>query len=265
MSQGENRETRKRRGRQNPRPHPSRLRTGLTPIELLIVITILAILAALLFPVFARAREKARQTSCLSNLKQLGLAIQMYVTDSDEAYPMMSSPPNFSPRLRWADYVLPYVKHPHVFACPSVPAMVKNKSFAYDTNIKYGGYGYNYQYLGNSRRVPPDLPFTASDASITAPSETVALAETNGVPGTNPIDGTYTVDPPLPSSRGSGNVSGYYGTTRSTPAERHNSQVNVASCDGHAKALRLSKLDDYNRDGAADNGFWNGLADPAWW
>ena len=62
-------------------------RTGFTLIELLVVIAIIAILAAILFPVFAQAREKARQTSCLSNAKQLGLGISMYVQDYDETMP----------------------------------------------------------------------------------------------------------------------------------------------------------------------------------
>src|SRR5213082_1669007 len=64
-----------------------RVRRGFTLIELLVVIAIIAILAAILFPVFAQAREKARQTSCLSNIKQLGLSAMMYVEDYDETYP----------------------------------------------------------------------------------------------------------------------------------------------------------------------------------
>jgi prepilin-type N-terminal cleavage/methylation domain-containing protein len=85
-------------------------RYGFTLIELLVVIAIIAILAAILFPVFAKAREKARQTSCLSNSKQIGQALTMYVMDY-EAYPMMSSPSSMSPRTRWVE-TTPAAKQP---------------------------------------------------------------------------------------------------------------------------------------------------------
>jgi len=240
---------------------------GFTLIELLVVIAIIAILAAILFPVFAQAREKARQARCVSNLRQLGLAVQMYVIDH-EAYPMMSSPSYVSPRTRWPDYIFPYVKNEQIFICPSANrADVLKKQFAHDQTKVYGGYGYNYQYLGNSRSAPPNLPFTASEAMIAAPAETIALADTNGVlnaDGSLSGEGVYTVDPPLPSSRGSGKSSGYYEWSRSMPAERHNEQVTVAFCDGHARAMKLSRMDDYNGDGQPDDGFWNGYANPAW-
>src|SRR5687768_5842679 len=92
-----------------------RSRRGFTLIELLVVIAIIAILAAILFPVFAAAREAARKTSCLSNLKQMSLAVSMYVSDN-ELYPVYSYP---SGSVRWHTILQPYVKNEQVFVCPS--------------------------------------------------------------------------------------------------------------------------------------------------
>jgi prepilin-type N-terminal cleavage/methylation domain-containing protein/prepilin-type processing-associated H-X9-DG protein len=92
-------------------------RSGFTLIELLVVIAIIAILAAILFPVFASAREKARITSCLSNEKQMGLAVLQYVQDYDEAYPcghVLSGQPGRG----WAGQIYPYVKSTDAFTCP---------------------------------------------------------------------------------------------------------------------------------------------------
>src|SRR5579875_1263967 len=93
-------------------------RRGFTLIELLVVIAIIAILAAILFPVFAQAREKARQISCLSNLKQIGTGISMYVQDYDETFfqlPYTTDPPHLT---AWSDLVQPYIKNTAVFTCP---------------------------------------------------------------------------------------------------------------------------------------------------
>jgi prepilin-type N-terminal cleavage/methylation domain-containing protein len=91
---------------------------GFTLIELLVVIAIIAILAAILFPVFAQAREKARQASCLSNAKQIGLAVEQYKQDYDGFYvPMRDSETN--PYRAWPTLLYPYVKNEGVFACPS--------------------------------------------------------------------------------------------------------------------------------------------------
>ena len=102
------------------------MRRGFTLIELLVVIAIIAILAAILFPVFARAREKARQTSCLSNLKQLATATQMYLQDYDSiflsqfsAYVRTNVPHNFGYQV-----LTPYVKNAQIWVCPS--DMLKN-------------------------------------------------------------------------------------------------------------------------------------------
>ena len=91
---------------------------GFTLIELLVVIAIIAILAAILFPVFAKAREKARQASCASNEKQLGLAIIQYVQDNDETYPPAGLQPTNGNYQSWQSSVYPYVKSVQVYRCP---------------------------------------------------------------------------------------------------------------------------------------------------
>lgn len=100
------------------------LKSGFTLIELLVVIAIIAILAAILFPVFAQAREKARQVSCLSNIKQLGLGIMMYTQDYDEMFPIHAYWENDwntaeGKAKYWQGRVLPYIKNLGIFRCPS--------------------------------------------------------------------------------------------------------------------------------------------------
>src|SRR6266568_5412057 len=104
-------------------------RLGFTLIELLVVIAIIAILAAILFPVFAKARDKGRQAVCLSNLRQIGTALVMYSQDYDETHPGVwfgppslqswSQPSNATLFYKWMDAVYPYVKNEQIFNCPS--------------------------------------------------------------------------------------------------------------------------------------------------
>jgi len=98
--------------------HIGARRRGFTLIELLVVIAIIAILAAILFPVFAQAREAARKATCTSNMKQLGTAVMMYVQDYDEIYPP-SQLPSSNPSVSWPSLLFTYVKNEGVFVCPS--------------------------------------------------------------------------------------------------------------------------------------------------
>ncbi len=104
-------------GQLSARRHAAR---GFTLIELLVVIAIIAILAAILFPVFAKAREKARQASCTSNLKQAGLAVMQYIQDYDERFPMVRSYNSSNGHYYdWRMEIQPYMKNTKVLACPS--------------------------------------------------------------------------------------------------------------------------------------------------
>jgi prepilin-type N-terminal cleavage/methylation domain-containing protein len=127
-------------------PHPFRSR-GFTLIELLVVIAIIAILAAILFPVFAQARESARKISCLSNTKQLGLAIMQYVQDYDETYPMDSwdgaaigvadndsHSAQYSSFVLWPWEIMPYMKNRQILTCPSDPNP-KDLHSGYDADL----------------------------------------------------------------------------------------------------------------------------------
>lgn len=98
-------------------------KTGFTLIELLVVIAIISVLAAILFPVFSRARERARQLVCSSNCRQLSMSVMLYLQDHDEAFPFSTNygiPPDHPERI-WTRTVQPYVKNTDLFICPSAP------------------------------------------------------------------------------------------------------------------------------------------------
>jgi len=133
-----------------------------TLIELLVVIAIIAILAAILFPVFAQAREKARQTSCLSNMKQIGIGLMMYSSDYDSQYPP-SQLGSGTELVSWPQMMQPYIKNEQVFTCPSsAPG-----SFAPDPKLIFGGTA--RQYCSQTRT---DISFgvlTGADGSVKQP------------------------------------------------------------------------------------------------
>ena len=163
-----------------------KVKKGFTLIELLVVIAIIAILAAILFPVFAQAREKARASSCLSNLKQIGTALQLYTDDYDETYPIridggaawdptgQAAYPRFwlagetqdwtvagnARWWTWMDSLYPYVKNSQMYVCPSI-------------GNKVGSYGYNpfmngFHWKNNE---------AVSMSELKMPSETVFIGD----------------------------------------------------------------------------------------
>ncbi len=122
---------------------------GFTLIELLVVIAIIAILAAILFPVFAQARAKARQTACLSNVKQITLGMMQYVQDYDETYAIRwpnpwpaQAPPAPAVGWNWDALILPYVKNADVYRCPSHTSDASTSNYGYNGNL---GREYNWQ------------------------------------------------------------------------------------------------------------------------
>lgn len=161
------------------------IRQGFTLIELLVVIAIIAILASILFPVFARARENARRTSCVSNVKQLGLGLTMYVQDYNSRYPdraFWSNPPPIAWPYRckpcrtdngaWKSLVQPYIKSNQLFTCPSdvgIPAAI-----AADP---YSGRAPLSAYYGSSYCLNVVLARLGSEAAVQLPAETYMGAE----------------------------------------------------------------------------------------
>ncbi len=137
-------------------------RQGFTLIELLVVIAIIALLAAILFPVFAKAREKARQTTCLSNMKQLGVAVTMYTQDYDETQMgYVNSSSNY-----WPQELSPYVKARAVWLCPDF-------SQGLGTSLNSSTYGVNSHVVNSINGTPAPLTLSA----YTRPSGVMLMAD----------------------------------------------------------------------------------------
>lgn len=241
-------------------------RSGFTLIELLVVIAIIAILAAILFPVFARARENARRTSCISNLKQISLGLIQYTQDYDELLvksyygqfnSVQSRPPSVPPEnYKWMDAIYPYVKSEQVFVCPSADnrqmgtncptatgILCNPTKYTYSKNLTapardFGSYTINTAYWSTLDSFTA-AGGTANLASIQAPSTSVWILEGNGHhelswqnAALNPtvVNGS----PRILNTSGAG--------AAGAAVERHLDTIGVAFCDGHVKAVKFDAL-----------------------
>lgn len=247
-----------------------------TLIELLVVIAIIAILAAILFPVFAQAREKARATSCLSNQKQMGLGLMQYSQDYDENLPPAwfgwdedeNKRVNFPGKVRWMDVAQPYVKNTQIFTCPDsntkyVPVPdnkivndidpATGKSYAEEN----GGYAMNVSFFGDPKAHPPTpIPdagwagnATRTLADIPDPAGTVYLMDFHNGWGSFQCvwaggPGSWWEQPPVdnnanPPTLG---VGGWL-------VALHQRRLNVAFCDGHVKSVDMGYLTEKGKTG----------------
>jgi prepilin-type N-terminal cleavage/methylation domain-containing protein/prepilin-type processing-associated H-X9-DG protein len=267
-----------------------------TLIELLVVIAIIAILAAILFPVFAQAREKARAISCLSNQKQLGLAYMMYIQDYDEQFPLafgvtaagawragnyIPVPPNWRPgssasyidhgNISFSGSIYPYMKNYDIFTCPSAAelqvvattgAIVPPRK----TSISYNGLLHSYAQAGMT-----------SPADVILSWEGDGKAATLGFAFANPQLNCPTPNAPCvyqprangACATGNGGTGSYY--TSNGSYWIHSQGVNINFADGHAKWRRLGaqlapaatnfNIDPntaYRPNGTAASYWWNG-------
>ncbi|HAH86878.1 MAG: prepilin-type N-terminal cleavage/methylation domain-containing protein [Armatimonadota bacterium] len=222
---------------------------GFTLIELLVVIAIIAILAAILFPVFAKARAKARQTSCLSNLKQLGSSMNMYLQDYDETFIIEDGNSNQAAGVMnpWSRILFysGYVGSKDIFRCPELPHNVgSTPKYGYSASFtvknegnwtwRWVSYGYNYQTLGSNKfsgnagytTAPGYGTGPATLAQIKRPSETVMIGDARFIePSNHDIIRPFFLIRPVPDAV-------------SMPAyldDRHSDGANIVFCDGHVK------------------------------
>jgi len=228
----------------------SRPRKGFTLIELLVVIAIIAILAAILFPVFAQAREAARKTQCLSNVRQIGNAYMLYAQDYDEALPQHvtertapSGTPD-TPEARapysYKTKLLAYTKNEGIFKCPSAPAWPAPGPGRWFTT-DYGNNHNEANLPGASQRAwyqaNPDFGFneTTTLAAISYPSRFILVGDAGRASGLPSRGGMY----PQPWAFDDSNLADSQQQARFLA--RHQGGGNIAYADGHAKWTKPEK------------------------
>ncbi|RYG69274.1 DUF1559 domain-containing protein [bacterium] len=210
--------------------HPTVPKKAFTLIELLVVIAIIAILAAILFPVFGRARENARRASCQSNLKQMGLGVLQYVQDYDERFPVISMSNTVAP-YGWADAIQPYLKSTQIFKCPSYtgttgdnPNAVGYTTYWMNKALNYGSNASDASGMVQSALLNTSLTILHGDGGGASPN-TTARFNVNGCAGAGAA---------LALATACGGTTGL-ATTLGNGGQQHLEGIGLSFTDGHAK------------------------------
>jgi prepilin-type N-terminal cleavage/methylation domain-containing protein/prepilin-type processing-associated H-X9-DG protein len=236
------------------RPGKRKPRKGFTLIELLVVLAVISILAAILFPVFAKARQAARKASEINNMKQLSLALMMYAQDYDDHFPYYTGEP-FGTALQWPKLLFPYFREPNILFSPSLPELVLTPRSHSNINDyflnRFPSYGYNKDYLGE---IPPGKGEQTGGAALAAvqePAQTVAfvtaaMSQTDNLgiqlEPYQPAAGYAYALPPNLWSGTSVIVTDSYGYAWPT----YDGFFIAAFADGHVKAVSAAQLGDHS-------------------
>lgn len=233
-----------------------KMRKGFTLIELLVVIAIIAILAAILFPVFARAREKARQASCMSNLKQIGLALNMYGQDWDDMAPILTYEAEWGDGKGWTEAIYPYTKNEQIYRCPSVDGrytycMNAAAMTAYNSGnptLAWGAVGHWAPFLLNGSR------YDASEAVLVFDSIGGAIAGTGIEHDSDPTNENQLA---LDRDPDGARSLTFAGNDRVPEPGRpiHNEGNNILFADGHVKWMN-GVPSEYTGSGWPDTAYW---------
>ena len=220
-------------------------RPAFTLVELLVVIAIIGILAAILFPVFARARENARRSSCSSNLKQIGLGLMQYIQDNDGSFPVTYydlTDNEFKPEGSQGGYtataIHPYLKSTQIWICPSQPTAFypRMQTYAGEDTDRRMTYAINWYIMTHD--VYSAAP--VNEASIPFPSEIVAMAEGGGVHSGKTVNlgEIWTQVYATPDDDCTPALLADYKCRRQSSP--HFAGANYLFCDGHVKWLPFS-------------------------